>query len=184
MTIFTRYRHRVEKKFEPSAVTSDLKVMFLDQHSMKLGNGIFYTIEAKRQHMKHSMEDLPYMGVGFAFLYFFAFAYVTPISRKLYKEAGFSVVLGMITAYPRFWYYRKEYLKEVDVQYWALKKKFAEHPELEVPDSDDANKNFGMSLYANVVDDDDGMIQYKNENIFAGGEGDTNLITNQYFRDI
>jgi hypothetical protein len=88
---------------------------------MKLGNAIFYTIESKRQKMLQATEAWPYLGGFFSIFYFAYFAVVTPLSRKLYKEAGMSVILGLLTALPMVYYYRSGYLKEVDLQYHALK---------------------------------------------------------------
>ena len=64
-------------------------------------------------------------------IFFFTyFAVKRPLSKKLYKEAFQSVFLGMIAASPTVYYYRSKYLDEVDIQYHALKKRFADHPEL------------------------------------------------------
>lgn len=53
------------------------------------------------------------------------------------------MILGMLTASPTVFYTRMKYLQEIDFQYNALKTKFREHPELNVPDDDDVQKNFG-----------------------------------------
>ena len=63
--------------------------------------------------------------------------------------------MGILTASPSVYYYRSKYLEEVEIQYHALKKRFAEHPELEVADSEDANKNFGNSKYTDDLFDND-----------------------------
>ena len=64
----------------------------------------------------------------------------------------------MIAASPTVYYYRSKYLDEVDIQYHALKKRFADHPELQVPDSEDSNKNFGNNLFAdNMFDNDEDL---------------------------
>jgi hypothetical protein len=155
LSVFSKYRSSIERKFEPSRVSNDLKVIFLEQHSMKLGNAVFYSIEAKRQSVNQALEAWPVFG-GFLSIFFFTYyAYKRPLSRKLYKEAVQSLFLGMLTASPSVLYYRWLYLKEVDVQYNVLKKKFTDHPELEVPDNDDVNKNFGFSLYAEFDTDDE-----------------------------
>lgn len=139
---------------------------------MKLGNAVFYSIEAKRQNVNQALEAWPMLGGFLSLFYFTYFAITRPLSRKLYKEAVQSLLLGLLTASPTVFYYRRLYLKEVDVQYHALKKKFADHPELEVPDSDDVNKNFGFSLYAEFDTDDD-VRSYQASSIFRGGETDS-----------
>jgi hypothetical protein len=53
---------------------------------MKLGNPIFYTIEAKRQNYLGSLEAFPYLGGFLSMFYFAYFAIKRPINLKLYKE--------------------------------------------------------------------------------------------------
>jgi hypothetical protein len=46
--IFAKHRERILRKFNGTSITYDVKIAFLDQHSMKLGNNIFYDLESKR----------------------------------------------------------------------------------------------------------------------------------------
>ena len=48
LTWFTRYRSQIENRFKAVKVSTDMKVLFIEQHSMKLGNAVFYTMEASR----------------------------------------------------------------------------------------------------------------------------------------
>ena len=48
LSFFSRHRERIARKFNGTKITSDVKIIFLDQHSMKLGNSVFYNLEAKR----------------------------------------------------------------------------------------------------------------------------------------
>lgn len=48
LTFFSRHRERILKKFNGTSITYDVKISFLDQHSMKLGNNVFYDLESKR----------------------------------------------------------------------------------------------------------------------------------------
>ena len=48
LSFFSKHRERILKKFNGTTITHDVKIAFLDQHSMKLGNHIFYDIESKR----------------------------------------------------------------------------------------------------------------------------------------
>ena len=60
---------------------------------------------------------VPYVGAGFAFIYFIGFAVMTPLSSKLYKETFYALGMGMATAglYPL--YYRRLYLQTIDSIY-------------------------------------------------------------------
>lgn len=81
-----------------------------------------------------------------AVFYFFGYAIRKPLTQKLYKELFYSAILGLTTAAPTVYYFRRIYLDEVDVQYHRLKGRFRDFPELNVPDSRDVNKNFGMKF--------------------------------------
>ena len=48
LTFFAKHRERILKKFNGTNITFDVKIAYLDQHSMKLGNNIFYDLESKR----------------------------------------------------------------------------------------------------------------------------------------
>ena len=48
LSLFSRYRNRIEKYFEEAPMTSEMKLLFVEQHSMKLGDRVFYDIESKR----------------------------------------------------------------------------------------------------------------------------------------
>jgi hypothetical protein len=48
LAFFAKHRERILKKFNGTNITYDVKIAFLDQHSMKLGNNIFYDLESKR----------------------------------------------------------------------------------------------------------------------------------------
>ena len=79
---------------------------------------------------------------------FIGFAYITPLTSKLYKELFYSVGIsgGLCGAYIQ--YYRLNYLYEVDKQYDLLKDKFELNPQLALQQEDrDIIKNFGMNRY-------------------------------------
>ena len=46
--VYPKYRTRVEKYFEDCKVSSDMKQLFIEQHSMKLGDRVFYDLESRR----------------------------------------------------------------------------------------------------------------------------------------
>jgi hypothetical protein len=48
LTFFSKHRERILRKFNGTTINADVKIAFLDQHSMKLGNRIFYDLESKR----------------------------------------------------------------------------------------------------------------------------------------
>ena len=83
-------------------VSSEMKVLFIEQHSMKLNQGTFYTLESTRQNYLMAWETYPYLGGVGALAAFILFAIRTPLHAKLYKEAFYSLGLGMTgaLAYP------------------------------------------------------------------------------------
>ena len=94
-------------RFKESKVSSDMKLLFIEQHSMKLGDRVFYTLEAKRQIYLQTLESTPYAGAMFSLGFFILYALKTPIASKLYKEALYSVCFGMATAAQIPLYYRR-----------------------------------------------------------------------------
>ena len=114
---YTKYRDRVEKHFEDCKVSSDMKLLFIEQHSMKLGDRVFYTLEGKKQKMKGGFEMLPYLGPAIGIFFFVGFAYWTPLSSKLYKETFYSLVMGTAVAIQVPLYYRRDYIRCVESIY-------------------------------------------------------------------
>jgi hypothetical protein len=136
---------------------------------MKLGNARFYALEAKRQNLVHSVEDYPTFGVAFAFCFFVYFAIKRPMSSNLYKEVFLSCALGAMTAVPRVAYHRYNYMQEVSVQFKFLQQKFKKNPDQNVPDDEDVLKNFGISKYGQMSENDD-IDDINKEDLFSGGD--------------
>ena len=148
LTIFTRFRQRIENKFKAVKVSTDMKILFIEQHSMKLGNAVFYTMEGSRQKYSYALEAFPYLGCALGVVYFFGFALVMPLHVNLVKESALSLLLGMVTAYAYPWYYKRIYLTNVCTVYDNLRLAIKLNPKLAKPDSDkDINKNFGPSKW-------------------------------------
>jgi hypothetical protein len=115
--------------------------------------------------------------IGFAFLC--GFAIRTPLTSKLYKEAGYSVLMGAGVSYTYVHYYKLKYLECVDSTYDKLKKHFAENPILNViKDDNKILKNFGFHRFADT-DEEDGIeeIETPEPGIF---EGDPNKEKDEY----
>ena len=49
LSVYPRYRKRVERYFEDCRISSDMKILYVEQHSMKLGDRVFYDLEGRRQ---------------------------------------------------------------------------------------------------------------------------------------
>lgn len=145
--VYPKYRTRVELYFEDCKISSDMKLLFVEQHSMKLGDRIFYDLEGRRQKWIDGLEMAPYIGGIFGLVYFIGFAIKAPLSSKLYKESLYSLMMGMATAGTIPLYYRYHYTKTVNSIYNQLVERFEMYPHLEVPDSGDSIKNFGMNKW-------------------------------------
>ena len=87
-----------------------MKVLFVEQHSMKLNQATFYDIEAKRQKYVMASESMPYVGGVLTLAFFFGFALRAPMHLKLYKETAYSFALGMMTATAYPYYFRRLYI--------------------------------------------------------------------------
>lgn len=124
-----------------------MKLLFVEQHSMKLGDSVFYNIEMHRQHYLKSFEALPMWGGFVGIGIFIMYAYKMPLSSNLYMEAFKSLIFGtaIASSYPA--YMRTKYLDAVTEAYDHLKQRFDVNPEQNVPDSDGVAKNFGMSRW-------------------------------------
>lgn len=174
----------MERYFADCNVSGDMKVLFIEQHSMKLGDSIFYDLESKRQKYLGGMESLPYLGSVFGLMFFIGFAYVTPLSSKLYKESAMSLVLGMGLAAQYPFYYRREYLKQVGLIYDRLNVVFEKHPHLKKPDSEDAVKNFGFTRWNDeMFEGEEDMELDDSLNPFEGTAEDEKEMTKQEFMD-
>ena len=110
LTKFTRFRHRVESYFQEVRLSNEMKLLFIEQHSMKLGDRVFYDIESKRQVYLQQVQAIPYLGAVFAFGFFIVYAIKTPLTSNLYKETVYSMALGLGMASCVPLYYRKAYL--------------------------------------------------------------------------
>ena len=103
--------------------------MFLDQHSMRIGNTIFYNLESSRQGYLKALENYPLYGGLLGFGIFIGFAYKTPIYSKLYKEIAYSFMAGMSISYTHVYYHYLQYLNVVSESYDVIKDKFSAFPE-------------------------------------------------------
>ena len=125
-----------------------MKILFIEQHSMKLGNSVFYTMESSKQKYLGALESWPYVGGVLSVGFFLGFAMMTPMHSKLLKETALSAVLGLgcASAYPL--YYKRVYTTNVCTVYDDLRKAIKLNPELAKPDDDTlVNKNFGPSKW-------------------------------------
>jgi len=99
LSLFSKHRERILRKFNGTTITFDVKIAFLDQHSMKLGNNIFYDLESRRQNYITSYEVIPVTTLFLGLIFFTGFAIRTPLTSKLYKELGYSMMMGLGLSY-------------------------------------------------------------------------------------
>lgn len=147
-----------------------MKLLFIEQHSMKLGDAVFYTIEGRRQTYLQSVEALPVFGGIIGMFFFVGFAYRRPLSSKLYKEAVQSFFLGCACASVYPLYNRKLYLEGVSDAYDMLKLRFRKYPQMEQPDSENAMKNFGYSKWNDDMVEDENDLDMLEVSLFEGDE--------------
>lgn len=109
LSIFTKYRDRIERYFREIHVSNEMKQVYLSQHSMKLGDRVFYDIEAARQVYLQSFESVPTFGVLIGLGFFVIAAHRTPLTSKLYRETALSLMLGVSVAMLHPMYTRRLY---------------------------------------------------------------------------
>jgi len=130
LSLFTKYRQRIINRYNGTTITSDLKIMFMDQHSMRIGSSIFYTLESARQAYIGAAEgQMPISGI-LAFGFFNIFALRTPIHHKLYRELGYSLFMGGAIGYGYTYYHYMKYIDVVDQCCALVKHKFQQNPDL------------------------------------------------------
>ncbi len=123
---------------------------------MKLGNGIFYDLESKRQDYLYSFEVMPVTTLIFGVIFFTGFAIRTPLTSKLYKELLYSMLMGAGISYGYVYQQKRIYNQKVEEIYDRLKGKFATNPILSTMKEDEQIiKNFGYSKWADHDDNED-----------------------------
>lgn len=152
-----------------------MKLLFIEQHSMKLGDRVFYDIESARQNWLQAWFSVPYAGAALALPILCVYAYRVPLTSKLYKEAFYSLAIGtgVSSLYPL--HYRTIYYEKVSNAYANLKAKFEKFPEQAIPDGDNVAKNFGMTKWndSDVEGEDDLMYMNANDDLFEDYEPNT-----------
>jgi hypothetical protein len=184
LTFFSKHRERILKKFNGTHINHDAKIAFLDMHSMKLGNNIFYDLESKRQDYIASFEYIPVATVGLGLIFFCGFAVKVPLSSKMYKETGLSFLMGLMISCGYVHKQKLKYLECVDETYDKLKTHFDKHPQLANSKDNDNSviKNFGFHKFSDNDDEDDEgpdgeSDQFRELGIF---EGDPNKEKDEY----
>ena len=99
-----------------------MKILFLEQHSMKIRQGAFYELEGKRQKYLGAKEAWPYLGGATAFFMFIGCAIVLPLHRRLTTELFGCVAAGMLLTYTYPMYYWGHYMEDVNKIYVALRR--------------------------------------------------------------
>jgi hypothetical protein len=147
-----------------------MKLLYIEQHSMKLGDSIFYTIESRRQKYLSAIQSVPMFGAMLGTCFFIGFAIYKPITSKLYKEILQSFLLGCMISAAHPLYLKMKYMEAVSDAYGMLKNRFKKFPHLEVPDTEHVQKNFGLSKWNNEEVDDDEDIALTKIGLFEGDE--------------
>lgn len=94
LSFFSKYKHRIIQYFGMSKTSIEGKIAFLESNSMKLGAVIFNKLEQARLEVNHGYYIFPYFSGIIAFGCFLVFAWFTPMHSKLYREIGYSCMIG------------------------------------------------------------------------------------------
>ena len=142
LSYFSKYRDRIISRYNNgSTISTDLKIMYLDQHSMRIGTTIFYNLESSRQKYMLALENYPLIAGVLAVGFWIGFAYRTPIYSKLYKEMGYSIVLGTGVSYSYAYFHYLKYLNVVDESYNIVRMRFAQNPQIVERENPDNSPN-------------------------------------------
>jgi hypothetical protein len=89
-------------------------------------------------------------------VFFVGFAIRTPLTSKLYKELGYSLIMGAGLSYTYVHQQKLKYHALIDDIYDKVKLKFASNPILSTMREDEQIiKNFGFTKFADFDDSDD-----------------------------
>ena len=89
-------------------------------------------------------------------VFFVGFAIRTPLTSKLYKELGYSLIMGASLSYTYVHQQKLKYHALIDDIYDKVKLKFASNPILSTMREDEQIiKNFGFTKFADFDDSDD-----------------------------
>ena len=107
------------------------------------------------------------------------------MTSKLYKELGYSIMMGAGVSYTYVHYYKKQYLKYVDELYDKMKYRFASNPLLSTMKEDEQIiKNFGFHKFTDrdEEDEDDEDEEAREMGLTEMGifEGDPNKERDEY----
>ena len=149
LSIFSKYKKNIIQLFGMNKASMEGKIAFLESNSMKLGAIIFNRLEEARLNVQHGYYIFPYFAAGVAFGCFLVFARFTPMHSKLYKEVGYSCLIGAATGYSYIYYNRMKYYGVVNDSYAHLRKVFDKNPELEKLKEDEGIiKTFGFNRFS------------------------------------
>lgn len=105
------------------------------------------------------------------------------MTSKLYKELGYSILLGAACSYTYVYYYKRIYLNLVDEFYFKLKDKFDSNPILSTIKEDERIiKNFGYNKHSDHDDEDEDDEEFEEQGFREMGifEGDPEMEKNEY----
>lgn len=126
----------------------------------------------------------PYLGGVFGIGFFCYYAITRPLGLKLYKELLFSYLQGLGVSSTFVYYYHRQYIQEVDVQYRYLRQMFKDNPALELIDDDQSmNKNFGLSKYT-VWDTEEEVMYAELDNPFEGAEDSQKETIKEFIKEL
>lgn len=89
-------------------------------------------------------------------MFFIGFACYTPMTSKLYKELGYSLLIGGAISYQYVLYHKRIYIASVEEHYDNLKDRFASNPMLStIREDQQIIKNFGFNKFADNDEEDE-----------------------------
>ena len=190
LTIFSKYRERIIDRYNGTYISTDIKIMFLDQHSMKIGSQVFYTLEHARMKYLKALEQYPFYATIIGSMFFIRYAIKAPIHHKLYKELIYSGLFGIGFAQGRAYYHYLKYVDIVNDSYDAIKAKFDKIPDFNesIDGQDDKSlnviKNFGLNTWNDNQTEDDFDMTENQEGVFAGTAEDEKKENMQKIRNL
>ena len=163
LSIFSKYKSTLLKYFGMNKTSMEGKIAFLESHSMKLGEEMFCELEQARLMVTHGYYIFPYLTGGIAFGALMVFAWFTPMTSKLYREAMYSLAMGGVVSAGYLYYQKALYYECVNKNYAKIRSVFDKNPLLElVKEEDTVIKTFGYHRF-NFADDINNEWQEENQ---------------------
>ncbi|CAI2379723.1 unnamed protein product [Moneuplotes crassus] len=155
LSLFSKYKGTIIKYIGTSKSSVEEKIAYLEKNSMKLGVDLFSKLEQARLEVNNGYYIFPYLAGSITVLGVLIMARFSPMTSRLYREFGYSALLGFSISSGYIYYQKLNYWDVVNQTYDSLEELMEKYPHLrQVDENQGIIKNFGNSIF-NSMDEND-----------------------------